>query len=92
MADIIKERAQDLALLECIDTGEAKLPIAACEACHALAGKPVTLAASMDIIRTEENFRTFSHLAQVCLPPPPPPPRSARSGRMSWDVAQEVVL
>jgi aminomuconate-semialdehyde/2-hydroxymuconate-6-semialdehyde dehydrogenase len=48
MADIIKERAQDLALLECIDTG-----------------KPVTLAASLDIVRTEENFRTFSHLAHA---------------------------
>lgn len=48
MADIIKERAQDLALLECIDTG-----------------KPLTLAASLDIVRTEENFRTFSHLAHA---------------------------
>jgi aminomuconate-semialdehyde/2-hydroxymuconate-6-semialdehyde dehydrogenase len=48
MADIIKERAADLALLECIDTG-----------------KPVTLAASLDIVRTEENFRTFSHLAHA---------------------------
>lgn len=46
MADIIKERAKELALLECIDTG-----------------KPLTLAASLDIVRTEENFRTFSHLA-----------------------------
>jgi aminomuconate-semialdehyde/2-hydroxymuconate-6-semialdehyde dehydrogenase len=48
MADIIKERSRDLALLECIDTG-----------------KPVTLAASLDIVRTEENFRTFSHLAHA---------------------------
>jgi aminomuconate-semialdehyde/2-hydroxymuconate-6-semialdehyde dehydrogenase len=48
IADLIKERARDLAVLECIDTG-----------------KPFALAASMDILRSEENFRAFSHLAQA---------------------------
>ena len=87
MADIIKERAADLALLECIDTGDANplqrfLRVSVRDV---FAGKPVSLAASMDIIRTEENFRTFSILAQVHPPassPPPPPTRPSLNARV----------